>query len=288
MRLAGGFGTQSVYKIRIMKVILVAGARPNFMKVAPILEAFRQRDRGDVKVLLVHTGQHYDQRMSDDFLNDLRMPQPDINLGIGSGSHAQQTARIMVAFEEVCIQQRPDWAVVVGDVNSTMACAITARKLGISVAHVEAGLRSRDRTMPEEINRLATDAIADLLFTTDEIAGQNLRNEGVAEDRIHFVGNTMIDALLRNIERARALARPEGLEDGQFAVLTLHRPANVDNMEILSGICAVIGDISHRIPVVFPVHPRTRMRLQEFGLFPLLEAGHNIRVMEPLSYLPFL
>ena len=272
-----------------MKGIVVAGARPNFMKVAPIMEEFKRRtDLTDLSVLLVHTGQHYDSQMSDAFFEDLKIPQPDVNLGVGSGTHAQQTARVMVAFEELCVAERPDWVTVVGDVNSTLACAITAKKLGIAVAHVEAGLRSRDRTMPEEINRLCTDTIADLLFTTDLMASQNLRNEGIEEHRIHFVGNTMIDTLVRHIEQARSLALPDGLTDGEFAVLTLHRPGNVDNRETLGGICSVIAEISRRIPVVFPLHPRTRKRLEQFDLFRLLGNDTNISVMEPLSYLSFL
>jgi UDP-N-acetylglucosamine 2-epimerase (non-hydrolysing) len=273
-----------------MKFLVIAGARPNFMKIAPLMEEFRCRQRlfPDLEVLLIHTGQHYDQKMSDDFFTDLQIPQPDVNLGVGSGSHAQQTARIMVAFEEVCNQQKPDWVIVVGDVNSTMACTITAKKLGIRVAHVEAGLRSGDMTMPEEINRLCTDVIADLLLTTDTLAGDNLRREGISEEKIHFVGNTMIDTLLRHIERARSLPYPEGLRDGAFAVLTLHRPGNVDNPAILKGIVDAVTDIARRIPIVFPAHPRTLGRLQEFGLLDALRSASAIRVIEPLSYLPFL
>ena len=272
-----------------MKFVLVAGARPNFMKIAPILQAFRSRQphTPGLDVLLVHTGQHYDQKMSDDFFTDLQIPQPDINLGVGSGSHAEQTARILVAFEEVCLRERPDWVIVVGDVNSTMACAITAKKLGIRVAHVEAGLRSRDMSMPEEINRLCTDAIADLLFTTDQIANENLRREGVAEDRIHFAGNTMIDTLLRHLDRARRMARLDGLPEGGFAVLTLHRPGNVDHRDKLSGIMRALGDVARRIPIVFPAHPRTLARLKEFGLLDEVQNG-GIRLTEPLSYLPFV
>lgn len=273
-----------------MKFILVAGARPNFMKIAPIMEAFRAHQQGNrhIQVLLVHTGQHYDDKMSNDFFRDLGIPQPDVNLEVGSGTHAQQTARIMIAFEEVCIAHRPDWVIVVGDVNSTMACAVTAKKLGISVAHVEAGLRSWDMGMPEEINRLCTDAIADLLFTTDRIASENLRREGVPLEKIHFVGNTMIDTLLHHIERAKAEPLPEGLREHQFAVLTLHRPANVDNRQILAGIIDVVADLSQRIPVVFPVHPRTLNRLHEFGLFDAVKSASRIRLTEPLSYLPFV
>jgi UDP-N-acetylglucosamine 2-epimerase (non-hydrolysing) len=271
-----------------MKFLLVAGARPNFMKIAPIMEAFRKRQQGrsDVDVRLVHTGQHYDPKMSDGFFEDLRIPQPDINLGVGSGTHAQQTARVMIAFEEVCLREQPDWVVVVGDVNSTMACTITAKKLGIRVAHVEAGLRSYDMSMPEEINRLCTDVLADLLFTTDPIAGSNLRREGVAEEKIHFVGNTMIDTLLLHMDRARALPLPDGLRDREFAVLTLHRPGNVDHRETLAALLGALGDIARRIPIVFPAHPRTVGRLHEFGL--LQQAQNTIRLIDPLSYLPFL
>jgi UDP-N-acetylglucosamine 2-epimerase (non-hydrolysing) len=263
-----------------MLFILVAGARPNFMKIAPLMEAFRARNHSDV--LLVHTGQHYDEKMSREFFRDLRIPEPDINLEVGSGSHAEQTARIMVAFEKVCLERRPDWVVVVGDVNSTIACALTATKLGIRVAHVEAGLRSRDMSMPEEINRLCTDAISDLLFTTDRLAGENLVHEGVSPDRIRFVGNTMIDTLRRNLDRALALPLSEGLAPGEFAVLTLHRPANVDRTETLRGILDAIGAVAARLPVVFPVHPRTARNLQGIALPP------GLRLTEPLSYLPFL
>lgn len=273
-----------------MKFLLVAGARPNFMKIAPIMEAFhvRRQTCPDVQFSLIHTGQHYDPKMSDGFFEDLRIPQPNINLGVGSGTHAQQTARVMIAFEEACERERPDWVVVVGDVNSTMACAITAKKLGIRVAHVEAGLRSYDMGMPEEINRLCTDVIADLLLTTDPIADRNLRREGVAEERIHFVGNTMIDTLLRHKDRAAALPLPAGLSEGGFAVLTLHRPSNVDRQATLSALFGAILDIAARIPVVFPAHPRTISRLHEFGLLPHLQNDPSIRIIEPLSYLPFL
>jgi UDP-N-acetylglucosamine 2-epimerase (non-hydrolysing) len=263
-----------------MRYILVAGARPNFMKIAPILEAFRARGHQDI--LLVHTGQHYDARMSDDFFTDLQIPKPDINLGVGSGSHAQQTARIMVEFEAVCIERQPDWVIVVGDVNSTIACALTARKLGIRVAHVEAGLRSRDMSMPEEINRLCTDAISDLLFTTDAIANQNLLREGVPPAKIAFVGNTMIDTLLRHIGRARELPLPAGLKRCGYAVLTLHRPGNVDCAEALEAIMGAVRHIAARIPIVFPVHPRTAQKLNGRADHP------NLHLVEPLSYLPFL
>jgi UDP-N-acetylglucosamine 2-epimerase (non-hydrolysing) len=267
-----------------MKYLLVAGARPNFMKIAPIHRAFSLRRIGHspAGVLLVHTGQHYSRNMSDDFFRDLGIPEPDINLEVGSGSHAEQTARIMMAFEPVCLEHRPDWVIVVGDVNSTIACALTAKKLGIRVAHVEAGLRSRDMSMPEEINRLCTDAISDLLFTTDTTADENLRNEGIADEKIHFVGNTMIDTLCQQIGRARELPLPDGLVPGQYAVLTLHRPANVDSPDRLAPIIRAINAIADRIPVVFPVHPRTAARLNE------VELHHGIRIVEPMSYVLFL
>lgn len=254
------------------------------MKVGPIHRAFVSRRNGHstVDLLLVHTGQHYSRNMSDDFFRDLGIPEPDINLGVGSGSHAEQTARIMMAFEPACLEHRPDWVIVVGDVNSTLACALTAKKLGIRVAHVEAGLRSRDMSMPEEINRLCTDAISDLLFTTDILAVENLRNEGVVADKIHFVGNTMIDTLCQQIGRARQLALPEGLASGQYAVLTLHRPANVDFPERLGLVMGAINTIATRIPVVFPVHPRTKPRLKQVEMHP------RIQIVEPMSYLPFL
>jgi UDP-N-acetylglucosamine 2-epimerase (non-hydrolysing) len=267
-----------------MKYLIVAGARPNFMKIAPILRAFSSRRNGhsSTKVLLVHTGQHYSRNMSDDFFRDLGIPEPDINLEVGSGSHAEQTARIMMAFEPACLEHRPDWVIVVGDVNSTIACALTAKKLGIHVAHVEAGLRSRDMSMPEEINRICTDAISDLLFTTDTMADENLRNEGAPGEKIHFVGNTMIDTLQDHIDRACDLPLPAGLTSGQYAVLTLHRPANVDSHDSLASIIGAISRIATRIPFVFPVHPRTASRLAGIPMHS------SVRIVDPMSYLPFL
>jgi UDP-N-acetylglucosamine 2-epimerase (non-hydrolysing) len=254
------------------------------MKIAPIHQAFFSRRNGHLPadLLLVHTGQHYSRNMSDDFFRDLGIPEPDINLEVGSGSHAEQTARIMMAFEPPCLEHRPAWVIVVGDVNSTLACALTAKKLGIRVAHVEAGLRSRDMSMPEEVNRICTDAISDLLFTTDTLADENLRNEGVADDKIHFVGNTMIDTLCQQIGRARELPLPDGFVPGQYAVLTLHRPANVDSTDCLALILGAINTIAERIPVIFPVHPRTAPRLK------ILELHPRIRIVDPMSYLPFL
>ena len=220
--------------------------------------------------------------MSDDFFRDLGIPEPDINLEVGSGSHAEQTARIMMAFEPACLEHRPDWVIVVGDVNSTVACALTAKKLGIRVAHVEAGLRSRDMSMPEEINRLCTDAISDLLFTTDTMADENLRNEGVAAEKIHFVGNTMIDTLRQQIGRARELPLPDGLRrDSMPSSLCIARPTWT-RRTVWFSILGAINAIADRIPVVFPVHPRTASRLNGIELHP------RIRTVEPMSYLPFL
>ena len=272
-----------------MKILHVVGARPNFMKVAPIMREMA-KCRQEFDQLLVHTGQHYDDNMSKVFFEDLELPQPDIYLGVGSGSHAQQTARIMLAFEPVLSEQRPDWVIVVGDVNSTVACALTAAKLGVKVAHVEAGLRSFDRTMPEEYNRVLTDQIADLLFTTEQSANENLLREGVAEERIHFVGNVMIDTLLRHKERALALDVPGryGLEVRGFALLTLHRPSNVDVPEVLSGILDALAEIQARLPILFPAHPRTVRRVREFGFEKRLAAMPNLWLTEPLGYLGFL
>src|SRR5215469_1814865 len=267
-----------------MRVFLVAGARPNFMKVAPVLEALHAR-RGsfpELQPLLIHTGQHYDPQMSDDFFRDLGMPMPDIYLGAGSGSHAEQTARVMVTFEKACVEHKPVLVVVVGDVNSTLACAISAKKLGIAVAHVEAGLRSRDVGMPEEINRLCTDVISDFLFTTDELAGANLIAEGCAPERIHFVGNTMIDSLTKHLSRAVAEPLSFGLEPGSYALLTLHRPSNVDEPATLQGLFDAINAIAAYIPVLFPAHPRTAQRMNT------IELHHRVRVIEPLGYVAFL
>src|SRR4030095_14909175 len=243
----------------MLKVINVVGARPNFMKVAPIVAAMKRRPEA-FQPLVVHTGQHYDAAMSDSFFRDLDLPQPDVHLGVGSGSHAVQTAAVMERFEPVVLQEKPDWVLVVGDVNSTIACALVCVKLGIKVAHVEAGLRSRDRTMPEEINRLLTDQIADLLFTPSPDADENLVAEGIPRERISLVGNIMIDSLCKNLERAREskIKSEMGLKDGEYAVLTLHRPSNVDNRDTFERILAALENVGTRLPIVFPVHPRTR------------------------------
>lgn len=273
----------------MLKVINVVGARPNFMKVAPIVEAMKRRKQ-EFAPLVVHTGQHYDSMMSDTFFSELEIPQPDIHLKVGSASHAVQTAAVMERFEPVVLEKKPDWVLVVGDVNSTLACALVCAKLGVKVGHVEAGLRSRDRTMPEEINRLLTDQIAQLLFTPSEDAGENLRAEGVADERIRFVGNVMIDSLFKHLARAKEseVRRDLGVSDQEYAVLTLHRPSNVDDAETLGRIVDALEEISDRLPIVFPVHPRTRKTISEFGFSDRIKKAKGLRLVEPLGYLDFL
>jgi UDP-N-acetylglucosamine 2-epimerase (non-hydrolysing) len=273
----------------MLKIINVVGARPNFMKVAPIVAAMKGRPH-QFRPLVVHTGQHYDASMSDTFFADLELPEPDMHLGVGSGTHAAQTAAVMQRFEPVVIEESPDWVLVVGDVNSTLACALVCVKLGIKVAHVEAGLRSRDRTMPEEINRLLTDQIADLLFTTSQDADQNLLAEGIPAERIKFVGNVMIDSLVKNLERAQAstIKSQLGLAPGSYAVLTLHRPSNVDNQQTFVRILDALEAISHSLPIVFPVHPRTRKTIAELRLSNRVESITALRLIDPLGYLDFL
>lgn len=273
----------------MLKIIIVAGARPNFMKIAPLVAAMARRG-ADFQPLLVHTGQHYDSTMSDAFFRDLALPAPDISLGVGSASHALQTAAIMQAFEPVVLKEKPDWVVVVGDVNSTLACALVAAKLGIKVAHVEAGLRSRDRTMPEEINRLLTDQIADLLLTPSRDADQNLLAEGIPPERICFVGNIMIDSLLSNLERARqSHAQADlGLAGKDYAVLTLHRPSNVDEQTAFSRVLNALREIAQRLPIVFPAHPRTRKMIEELGLTDQVAQIKGLHVIDPVGYLDFL
>jgi UDP-N-acetylglucosamine 2-epimerase (non-hydrolysing) len=273
----------------MLKVIIVAGARPNFMKIAPLFAAMKRRP-ADFQPLIVHTGQHYDATMSDAFFRDLKLPPPDMDLGVGSSSHAAQTAAIMQAFEPVVLTRKPDWVVVVGDVNSTIACALVAVKLGVKVAHVEAGLRSRDRSMPEEINRLLTDQIADLLLTPSRDADANLRAEGIPPRRIRFVGNIMIDSLLANLDHAKySTIRAElGLENTDFAVLTLHRPSNVDDVRQFARIVGALKEIGARLPIIFPVHPRTRKMIEELGLSSHFERVDGLKLVEPLGYLDFL
>jgi UDP-N-acetylglucosamine 2-epimerase (non-hydrolysing) len=272
-----------------MKTVLhIVGARPNFMKVAPIFQAIRER--GALSQLLVHTGQHYDVKMSDVFFTDLGMPAPDVHLGVGSGSHAEQTAKVMVELEKVFSQKRPDLVSVVGDVNSTLAAALVASKMQIPLAHVEAGLRSNDRTMPEEVNRLVTDRLADLLLTPSPDADENLLVEGVDRARIHFVGNVMIDSLLASLPKAKALPTllQLGLAPGGYAVCTLHRPANVDDPAVLGGLVEALGNVSRSLPVLFPVHPRTRKALEGPALSRKLAEFRDIRLVEPMGYLDFL
>ena len=273
----------------MLKVINVVGARPNFMKVAPIVEAMGRRVE-QFAPLVVHTGQHYDEQMSDAFFRDLELPRADVHLGVGSASHAAQTAAVMERFEPIVVAERPDWVVVVGDVNSTLACALVCAKLDVKVAHVEAGLRSRDRTMPEEINRLLTDQIADLLLTPSKDADANLLAEGIQPERIRLVGNVMIDSLLKHLKRAASSSVREdlGVAGGDYAVVTLHRPSNVDDGAALRGIVSALERIAEKLSVVFPVHPRTRARLTEFGLDARLAGSKNLRLTEPLGYLDFL
>lgn len=270
----------------MLKVLNIVGARPNFMKIAPIVEEMKRREK-DFQPLVVHTGQHYDAQMSDAFFLDLGLPEPDVYLGVGSHSHAVQTATVMIEFEPVLLEHKPDWVLVVGDVNSTIACALVCSKLGVKVAHVEAGLRSRDRTMPEEINRLLTDQISDLLLTPSQDADENLKAEGIAHDKIRFVGNVMIDSLFSQLKRAEGSKIREELNvtDKDYAVLTLHRPSNVDERETFSRLLDALEAINERLPIIFPVHPRTRRRIDEFGFS---ERANKLMLIEPLGYLDFL
>ena len=283
-------------RLRIMNIV---GARPNMMKIAPLLAELRRQE--EIEPVLVHTGQHYDYSMSQVFFDQLRVPPPDYNLGVGSGTHFAQTAEIMRKFGELVRHDRPDMVVVAGDVNSTIACALVAAKEGIPVAHVEAGLRSFDRSMPEEINRVLTDAVADLLFTTEESANRNLANEGIDPGKVFFVGNLMIDSLVSALQVARpsCLRSELGLEGKPYAVLTLHRPSNVDNEDQLTRTLDAILEVAQRIPIVFPAHPRTARNIEAAGLtamrtwaggpLPGIDAGATgLWMMPPASYLDFL
>lgn len=267
------------------KIICIAGARPNFMKLAPLLRALEEAP--DFQPVLVHTGQHYDERMSGQFFRDLGLPQPHQNLEVGSGSHAVQTAEIMRRFEPVLLAEQPAAVLVVGDVNSTLACTLVAKKLQVPVIHVEAGLRSFDRTMPEEINRVLTDSISDLLLVTEESGVANLSAEGIAGDQVRLVGNLMIDSLRYHLAQARQLPLIQnlGLTGTRFGVITLHRPANVDDPAQLAEIYGALAEISRELPLLFPIHPRTRAHL---AALPELPAGAQIRLLEPLGYLDFL
>ncbi len=281
------------------KLILVAGARPNFKKIAPLMPQLA--DHPTIEPVLVHTGQHYDEKMSNLFFKQLSIPEPDINLEVGSATHAVQTARIMETFEKVCLVVKPDMVMVVGDVNSTVACTLVPAKMGIKTAHYEAGLRSRDRSMPEEINRMATDAICDYFFTTSPDADENLVAEGKEPKTIFFVGNLMIDTLLACFDRlpgidlqlpvvnnGRIIDFKENYQPKEYGVITLHRPSNVDNIEILRNISDLIGQLSNRIPLIFPVHPRTLKNLQDLGLLEEVIRNENLLLTKPAGYLEFI
>lgn len=286
----------------LMKIVSVVGARPNFMKIAPFVTAIEahnaSRQGKTMRHVLVHTGQHYDVRMSEGFFRGLGIPDPDINLEIGSGSHAEQVGQTMIAFEKVLLQERPDWVVVVGDVNATLACSVAAKKLCVKVCHIEAGLRSGDMSMPEEINRLVTDRLSDLLLTPDRLSSENLRREGVPEERIGFVGNIMIDTLEANRDKAGCLDPTVILREnlltpeeerpslsGRFVLLTMHRPSNVDRREVLEPILNFLTDeVAALMPVIWPMHPRTRKMLQTFGLWSRATACSNLALLHPIGY----
>ncbi len=287
-----------------MKIISVVGARPNFMKIAPFIKAIEEYNQlhlneKPIEHLLVHTGQHYDDRMSKSFFESLGIPEADINLGIGSGSHAEQVGNTMIAFEKVVLAEKPDWVVVVGDVNATLACSVTAKKLHVKVCHIEAGLRSGDMKMPEEINRLVTDRLSDLLLTPDKLSNENLRKEGVPETKIRFVGNIMIDTLEANREKAAAKEIRQILNEnslngmsvkpaaqfGNFALLTMHRPSNVDQKEVLSPILHFLTDeVAADMPVIWPIHPRAEKMLQNFGLWEKAVNCKNLVLLHPVGY----
>ncbi|MGQ7871162.1 non-hydrolyzing UDP-N-acetylglucosamine 2-epimerase [Sunxiuqinia sp. sy24] len=301
-----------------MKIISIVGARPNFMKIAPFVRAIEQYNHThkdatspNIKHILVHTGQHYDDRMSQAFFDALGIPAADINLGIGSGTHAEQVGNTMIGFEKICLEEKPDWVVVVGDVNATLACSVTAKKLNIKVCHIEAGLRSGDMTMPEEVNRLVTDRLSDLLLTPDKLSNANLQKEGVPEEKIKFVGNIMIDTLEANREKASTLqinniitanlldpnrakafhphlegeSSASNEEGGSYALLTLHRPSNVDQKEVLEPILHFLTDeVASEMPVIWPIHPRTQKMLQNFGLWEKAISCPNLFLMHPIGY----
>ena len=271
-----------------LSIDLIAAARPNFMKIAPLYHALKAESWCAPRI--VHTGQHYDANMSDAFFADLGMPKPEVHLGVGGGGHGEQTGRVMIEYEKACMASRPDWIVVVGDVNSTLACALVGAKLLIPVAHLEAGLRSGDRRMPEEINRLATDAVCDLLWTPSADGDEHLTREGVPAAKIERVGNIMIDSFELLAPKIRAAGMPAKLqlEKGGYGVVTLHRPSNVDDGAQLRAIVEKLVEIARKLPLVFPVHPRTRQRLKDFGLAPTLEATTAINLTEPLSYIEFM
>ncbi|MEE9442387.1 MAG: UDP-N-acetylglucosamine 2-epimerase (non-hydrolyzing) [candidate division Zixibacteria bacterium] len=269
------------------KIMLIIGARPNFIKAAPLMrELSAHTEKFDP--FLIHTGQHYDHNLSQLFFEQLKMPQPDIYLGVGSGSHARQTAKIMTGLEEEFEKNRPDLVIVFGDVNSTLAASIVTSKMCLKLAHVEAGLRSFDNTMPEEINRIVTDRLSDFLFITEKSGSENLHKEGVSEDKVFFVGNIMIDSLVKNLELAREskIIEQLGIKAKEYAVLTLHRPANVDNKDRLDILLKAIGEVSQKLPVIFPCHPRTKNALSKFGFN--FESNDNFKIIDPVGYLDFL
>ena len=295
----------------MQKIISVVGARPNFIKIAPFINAIKQynekNQKSEISHLLVHTGQHYDDRMSKAFFESLDIPEPDINLGIGSGSHAEQVGNTMIAIEKILLQEKPDWVVLVGDVNATLACSVTAKKLNIKVCHIEAGLRSGDMTMPEEINRLVTDRISDLLLTPDKLSNENLRKEGITKEKIKFVGNIMIDTLVNNLEKASKLNIPEIIQNNiidksllnrkkwkilhsnknnnRYALLTIHRPSNVDNRETLEPIINfLIHEVAAEVPVIWPLHPRTKKMLHKFELWEKIKSCKNLILLFPVGY----
>jgi UDP-N-acetylglucosamine 2-epimerase (non-hydrolysing) len=272
----------------MIKIICVRGARPNFIKISPLMKAFKTDGR--FKTLLVHTGQHYDENMSRWFFDELENPRPDINLEVGSGSHAAQTAEIMKRFEPVVLENRPDYALVVGDVNSTIACGLVAVKLGVKLIHVEAGLRSFDRDMPEEINHILTDRISDLLFVTEQSAIDNLKDEGIEHSRIHFVGNVMIDTLLANHKKAddSTILTRLGLDADTYGVITLHRPSNVDDSKQFEIILRAFEEIQREIKLVFPIHPRSYKNLVDVNFRKLIEGMSNLLLIDPVSYLDFI
>jgi UDP-N-acetylglucosamine 2-epimerase (non-hydrolysing) len=271
------------------RILNVVGARPNFMKIAPI-QRVMQKYPADIEPVLIHTGQHYDEQMSKFFFEDLQLPQPDIYLGVGSGTHADQTARIMLDFEKVCLEKKPDLVVVVGDVNSTVACSLVASKLWIPVAHVEAGLRSFDRKMPEEINRLVTDALSDHLFVTEKAGLKNLEKEGINPEKIHFVGNVMIDSLVYFLDKANgsAILPQLELQPQNYALVTLHRPSNVDDPENFLKIITAFEEIQRHLPIIFPIHPRTKKNIKQFGLEEKVKSLKNLRLISPVGYLDFM
>lgn len=292
-----------------MKIISVVGARPNFMKIAPFISEIEKYNRSNpekaIEHTLVHTGQHYDDRMSKAFFEELNIPRADINLGVGSGTHAEQVGQTMIAFEKVLKSEKPDWVVVVGDVNATLACSVTAKKEWIKCCHIEAGLRSGDINMPEEVNRLVTDRLSDLLLTPDNISTENLLKEGSEKERIVFVGNIMIDTLEKNRNKASGLSlqdiikrnllregttsEPHSISDERYAVVTLHRPSNVDTKEIFEPIIRfLIDEVAKNLTLLWPLHPRTRKKLSDFSLFEQLQRHENVILLEPLGYIDML